>query len=472
MENAGGTPALCMLAFENERDRDRPAAARPMTGSATALLRLLAASLLVGGAAFLVSLAFWPIEPGPGIWLIRRYEALSLEPFGPSQYSHRILAPLLAHALQLDGERFRIFTLGCSVLLLAGIYAYCRRAGVAPVGSALVVLAFALTRTVGNSSLFPGLTDTLSYLLLLLGLMALKRPFAFWALFALNLLNHEQIAFLLPWLLYVRWTAGAAPLRTDAALGLLALVLYAVLRKALGGGVAALHVAYTVRPPIDYLAEYGMVWWFLWTSFGFLLALLIAYGASGRRERTSALLCLACSAAPYLVAWDPYRYIHLAFGVFLMAAVWLLRMRGGLGVFAALLAGNVLLFFASRWIMDLAVARIETGCQGAADPVRCIHLATLRFTLPSLAVLPLMVWVARRQDRERGTKAREVRVAQGARELGDQGSGGEGVAHRSCVHHAFPARRGARPVLTARAQERARARAAAGSAGGAGRPTP
>jgi hypothetical protein len=364
-----------------------------------ALLRLLAASVLVGGAAFLVSLAFWPIGTEPSIWLIKRYEALSVDPFARSDYSHRILAPLLAHVLQLDGERFRVFTLGCSVLLLAGIYVYCRRAGVAAAGSVLVVLAFAITRTVGNSSLLPGLTDTLCYLLLLCALMSLARSFAFWAFFVLNLLNHEQIAFLLPWLLYLRHAAGAAPLRADAAVGLVVLGLYAALRQSLGAGVAALHVAYTIRPPLDYLAEYGMVWWFLWTSFGFLLALLVAYGASGRRERTSALLCLACSAATYVMAWDPYRYIHLAFGVFLIAAVRFLGEPGRLRWFAALLAGNVLLFFASRWIMDLAIARFAAGCQGAEDPVRCVHLATLRVTLPSLLVLPVMVLLARRLPR-------------------------------------------------------------------------
>ena len=151
------------------------------------LLRLLAESVVVGGAAFLVSLVFWPVPPGSAGWLIERYEALSLDPYRYSDYSHRILAPALAHLLHLDGERFRDFVLGCSVLLLAGIHLYCRRAGVTATGSALIVLAFALSRTVGNSNLIPGLTDTLTYLLLLHGLMASGSPSLFWLLFALNL---------------------------------------------------------------------------------------------------------------------------------------------------------------------------------------------------------------------------------------------------------------------------------------------
>jgi hypothetical protein len=361
--------------------------------------RLLAASLAVGAAGFAVSLVFWPVGHGPESWLVKRYEALSLDPFHPSPYSHRILAPLLAHLLHLDGERFRIFTLACSVLLLAGIYAYCRRAGVAAAGSVLVVLAFALSRTVGNSSAIPGLTDSLTYLLLLLTLMALARPFAFWFLFALNLANHEQIAFMLPWLLYVRHAAAPARLRADIALVLIVVVLYALARACLGWRVVELHARFARRPPADALAELGMVWWFLWTSVGFLMALLWAHAASGRRERNGTLLCLCCALAPSLIAWDPYRYIHLSFGVFLFAAVWFLKQPGSLRWFAALLAGNVLLYLLSRWVMERAVERFAAGCGPAQDPDRCIHLATMSLTLPSLVVLPCMGWVSRRLPR-------------------------------------------------------------------------
>jgi hypothetical protein len=342
------------------------------------------------------------------MWLIRRYEDLSLDPFRRSDYSHRILAPLLGHVLHLDGDRFRLLTLGSSVLFLAGIYFYCRRAGVLAGGSFLVTLAFAMSRAVGNSNLFPGLTDTLSYLLLLLSMFVTGRPLLFWTLFALNLLNHEQIAFLVPWLLVVRSTSGARAWRADVAAILVVLGLYALLRRSLGSGVVALHAAYTLRPWLDYAAEYGMVWWFLWTSFGFLLAVLFWHGSGARRDAGSALLCVACAAAPYVMAWDPYRYIHLSFPVFLMAAVRFLKGPGRTAVFACLVAGNALIYVLSNWIMDIAVARIGAACTGAEDPVSCIHHATLTVTLPSGAVLLLMWAVAKRWAPARVRTASEL----------------------------------------------------------------
>jgi hypothetical protein len=377
--------------------------------------RLLAVSLAVGAAAFAASLLFWPIGTQPPMWLVKRYEALSLDPFQRSDYSHRILAPLLAHLLHLEGERFRYLTLGCSVLLLAGIYAYCRRAGVAAAGSALVVLAFALSRTVGNSSVIPGLTDSLTYLLLLLALMASARPYAFWALIALNLANHEQIAFMLPWLLYVRREAAPERWRSDLALVLAVLGAYAVARASLGSRVVELHARFARRPLPDYLAEYGMVWWFLWTSLGCLLALLWAYAASGKRERNGALLCLLCAAAPSVIAWDPYRYIHLSFGVFLFAAVWFLRPPGRLPWFAALLGGNVLIYFLSTWLLQRATERLAAGCGSAQDPDRCIHLSSMWFTLPSLFVLPCIAWLARRLPRAESAAAPGAEGMMGAR---------------------------------------------------------
>ncbi len=337
-------------------------------GGRMELLRLLAASLAVGGAAFLVSLLFWPIEHDLRFWLVKRYEALSVDPFRRSEYSHRILAPLLAHVLHLDGERFRVLTLSCSVLLLAGIHWYCRRSGVGAAGSVLVVLAFAISRTVGNSSQLPGLTDTLTYFLLLLSLLSIARPFAFWVLFALNLLNHEQIVFLLPWLLYLRRAAGATRLLHDAAAAAVILGLYAALRFSLGYGVVAHHAAFIGRPPSDYLAEYLMVWWFLLSSFGFLLALLCAYAARGRFERNSVLLCLLCAAATYVTAWDPYRYIHLFFAVVLMAAVRFLLERGRLAWFAALLLGNVLVHQAGLAIMRRAIPWIGRAAARRRTP--------------------------------------------------------------------------------------------------------
>jgi hypothetical protein len=360
------------------------------------IVRLVVTALAVGVGAFLLSLLFWPIDPGSGGWLIERYEALSLDPLQRSPYSHRILAPVLAHVLHLDGERFRLLTLGCSVFLLAGVFAYCRWNGVTEVGSAAVAVAIAISRTVGNSSVKPGLTDTLTYLLLLGTLVAAGRPYLFWVLFALNLSNHEQIAFLLPWLLLMRHASGGLRIRRDVGIGVLIFAGYAGMRAVLGSGVVKLHVAYTMRPFVDYVVEYLIVWWFFLTSFGLLLTCLLAYASRGRFQRTSVLLCLAGAAAPYAIAWDPPRYIHMAFVVVLIASVKFLTDRQRLGWYVAILLGNVLIYRASNAIMERAIASLATACQGVADPARCVHLGTTSVTVPSLVVLPLLWWLSRR----------------------------------------------------------------------------
>jgi hypothetical protein len=124
-------------------------------------------------------------------------------------------------------------------------------------------------------------------------------------LVALNLLNHEQSAFLLPWLLYVRHAAGALRLRPDAVLGALVLGLYAIWRASIDTGVVALHVAYTVRPAADYVAEYGMVWWFLLTSLGFLLVCLCWYAAAAGSSATAS--SCASPARPLPTSWPGIR---------------------------------------------------------------------------------------------------------------------------------------------------------------------
>jgi hypothetical protein len=149
-----------------------------------------------------------------------------------------------------------------------------------------------------------------------------------------------------------------------------------------------------------------MVWWFLLTSLGFLFVCLCWYAARGRFERNSALLCLGCAAAPYVMAWDPPRYIHLASGVFLISAVEFLTDRRRLAWFAGLLAGNALLYFASQRIMERAAAAFASGCRGSADPERCIHLSTLYVTVPSLLALPLMWWIAGRVPAPAGGESR------------------------------------------------------------------
>jgi hypothetical protein len=370
---------------------------------------MLAAAAVVGAGAFLLSLFVWPLPSGGGGWLVRRYQDVSLDPFKRAGYSHRILAPLVAHVLHLDGERFHYVTLACSPLLLACVYVFGRLRGVTPVGAAAMTVAIALSRTVGNSNLIPGLTDTVTYLLLLLTVMAIARPLAFWALVALNLLNHEQAFFVLPWLLYLRYGrgegAGAVPVRSDAWRGLVVVGLYAALRAWLGSGTVGLHVVYvTSRPAMDWVVKYLLVWWFALTSFGFLLVCFFAHASRGGFQRRGALLCCACAAAPYLVAWDPPRYVHLAFVGILLAAVDFLRVPGRVWWFLAMLCGNVLIYLASERILEAFVASVSKSCRNAPDPEWCIHFATTSITAPSLVALPLLWWMSRGFARRRASE--------------------------------------------------------------------
>jgi hypothetical protein len=127
----------------------------------------------------------------------------------PSMFPHRMLAPLLAWLSGFGGEHYVLFVRGLAVVLLATVFFFGRRRGLAAIDATLVTLAIALTASIQlYKDHWVGYPDPLCYALFLGNLLAARRPSLFWAIWFFNLTNHELAVFLLPWLWFVRREAG------------------------------------------------------------------------------------------------------------------------------------------------------------------------------------------------------------------------------------------------------------------------
>src|SRR5262249_26494118 len=151
------------------------------------------------------------------------YGAMAAQPFGVAgDFPHRILGPLLAHALGLAGDRYWLFSWGCNWLLLAVVFDCARAGGARPAGASLATLAVALSGGVQAYKLMIGYSDTLSFALLLLAYRLRARSAAVWCLVLANAFAHEMVFFFAPWLFYQRLRAGGRWWREAAALGVAA----------------------------------------------------------------------------------------------------------------------------------------------------------------------------------------------------------------------------------------------------------
>jgi hypothetical protein len=169
----------------------------------------LGLALGLGGLAYALSCVVVPPEgvvKGFGEqWQMMSAAPLELRGLLPQ----RLLAPLLAWLCGCGGDGYVVFARGLAVFLLVTVACFALRRGVAIVDAALVTLAVAATASIQlYKEHWVGYPDPLCYALLFWMLLLARHPVSFWGLFLLNLLNHELVAFVLPWLWFVRRQAG------------------------------------------------------------------------------------------------------------------------------------------------------------------------------------------------------------------------------------------------------------------------
>lgn len=179
-------------------------ASEPVRRPLPVVVRLVAA-VAIGWGLYLASC--WlvpPIATASGFG--KEWELISRDPSAlPGSLPHRILGPLLAHLLGFGGDGWVTFTRGLHVFLLTSVCFVALHMRARLFDAALVTALVAFTAPVQLYKLhWSGYTDPLCYGLFLWSIVAAKNPYVMWALFLLNLTNHELAGFLLPWLYYLR----------------------------------------------------------------------------------------------------------------------------------------------------------------------------------------------------------------------------------------------------------------------------
>ncbi|GAB4140426.1 MAG: hypothetical protein Fur0037_06970 [Planctomycetota bacterium] len=275
------------------------------------------------------------------------WQRMSEDPFAlRGQFPHRILSPLLAFCLGLGGGRFELFVRAEAVLLLAVAFLCCRRrAGL--LDALLVTLGVGASGAVQMyKQCWVGYVDDLSYSLLLLAVLAARRPVLFWSLWFLSLMNHEVALFLLPWLWHRRRLEGGGG-RSDAVLAAGALAAYAAFYVAVGA-LAEERVYDAAFFARNHLFPYATAWlWVLclvqWlAAYGPLLVMLpTAWHGGAPRERQGMLLAICGTLAVFSLAFDVTRHANLLVLPLVTSATALLA-RGRRILVAALVAGAVL----------------------------------------------------------------------------------------------------------------------------------
>lgn len=269
------------------------------------------------------------------------YAAMASDPFTliPGNYvGFRILTPVISYLLGLRGQLVIVTNLMFASALLVLVYLYFRKVAPEP-GDAFksaAVMAFSLVTL--TTVYFGGYTDSATYLIVFLMWWNRKRPWLFYALFLLGMINRECMLFLVPWFIFLRWQTRRRlwPTLIESAIGLgAALGLYYLVRLWIASqGPVTFRVLYYLDP----LKEDWTHWLersYPYTGLGafsafklfWIIPVLAAIDLwrNGRRDEVVSMgLVMAGAAAQLVIAFDSSRMFTLAFPVVVIGLQYLL----------------------------------------------------------------------------------------------------------------------------------------------------
>jgi hypothetical protein len=264
------------------------------------------------------------------------YAQLAAHPFqAANPNAYRLLTPLIAYLTGLRGERIIILNLLVALALLAIVYYHARRERYAPSLALAVTMMLAFTMPTLFTIYYGGYTDSTSYLLILLMLIFGRRPFLFWLLFLLGLLNRESVVFLLPFFALWHWHSLNSPrifLRSMLIGPAATVALYLLFRAIINSQTLVLHsgafyFAPLLKDPLYWLRQaahaYPLGFFSAFKLFWVLPASAVIL-AVRRRAYVMAALVLSpviFSAAQSLIALDTSRMLAMAFPSLLMAVI-------------------------------------------------------------------------------------------------------------------------------------------------------
>ncbi|MBK8097088.1 MAG: hypothetical protein IPK26_08275 [Planctomycetes bacterium] len=332
--------------------------------------RLLVAAI-VAFAALRASDLLQPPSPTPFPGHGAAFAAMSVDPLAfAGGFPQRILAPLLAHLVGLDGARFPLFQQLCSGLLLAVVFLCCRARGAGIGGAIAITVAIAGTGAVQVYKLLAGYSDSLNLVLLLIAAQCGHRPVVFWGSVLLAAFSHEMVFFFAPWLLWHRHRHGGVWWRE-----LSVLLAIAGLYKGWRMYVAAVATGQAFDATYYVSNNFfplGTAW--LWGCL--LLMWLVLYGPlllvfvwAWRTDalgwgRLGPLLFLAGMAVMFVFAYDVQRFCNFIFVPLALACVPFLARRG------------TAVPFAIAWLAALGIYRWQHPPPGAAGGALLTEVTT------------------------------------------------------------------------------------------------
>ena len=295
----------------------------------------LVGALCLGLAALYLSPSLSPVYLG------EHYAEQSRNPFafnGRSPIGFRILTPALAWLVGLRGELLIVANWAIAAAFLAAVGSHFRRVTKEPADALLAVVILASSTVTLGTVLWGYYCDSTTYLLVLGMWMTRGRPI-FYALFLLGLLNHESVAFLVPWFVVLSLAPGRPPvptLRVQAVGYVAAFAIYFGFRAWVASRMyVGFDLAYYLAP----LREDPLSVWRLTSGTQALGALSVfkalwlvpavaAVLAVRRRlwgSLASWVVLIACVWAQLLFAYDTTRVFTLAFPLMIVALLELYR---------------------------------------------------------------------------------------------------------------------------------------------------
>jgi hypothetical protein len=258
------------------------------------------------------------------------YSRMAEDPFGHidgNALGYRILTPLLSWLVGLRGDLILVTNDLFAVALLGCAFWHFRRTLPRPGDALLAGSCLALSMVVLSVTRGAGYCDALTYLIVFLMWRHRARPILRHGLLLLGLLNHESIAFLVPWFAYLAFVERRSTqrwlLETILGLGVVG-GLYLGFRALLSSyGYIQFSASFYLRP-----LRYDLLYWIkkawpnqllgLFSVFKVLWIVPIWAAVSLWRKRQRQALAemgilLACVCAQLVIAFDSTRMLTLAY---------------------------------------------------------------------------------------------------------------------------------------------------------------
>ena len=320
---------------------------------------------MLGAAALFTSPRWELFYHGKG------FSRLSLAPFDfsvESSLRYRILSPLLGYILFLKGALFKYLMLA----FLAGfhmlVYCFHRKKGFTPSESLGIGVLLALSTLSFYQLYFPGYTDPVSYVLILILLFYRERKSIVMLCLTLLLFNHDNTIFLFPFLfLFLLGNEFSFKnARLTAFKFFPAIILYASYRfiissfTEVGFDTAYYFDKENLRWTWDHVSEHLAEGIFQAFRMGWIFPVLALYVNLKKKQFSETILLITGFVfviSQFVIAYDISRLTGLAFPLIILGA-WRVRENYGTTFFNKLV-----------WAVVLVNLFIPSYCIGALEPI-------------------------------------------------------------------------------------------------------